>query len=268
MTLEDKRKPASISTNENIAPAWRAFVYENLGTIAGDLAETLFGCEVSSESENHLSAFNAHLKDNSGVVYFNHINLLDGPLVATFLMQKLGGSRGNLKILGGPESRKHFDFSRSLWAPILHLAPLLGLEFTPVVQSYDFVSYSRDERRQLLYKFRLTASRIFSQPGGVIIIAPEETRSYDGTLQPAKEGLAYLRKYGENLRYLPLAIIPKGDFNRDLKLGRVEIKTGNPFPIEEVTTPESPYQRLVDPMMHKLAALLPQHMQGIYQKAA
>ena len=263
MTLENPtpHSAASEQTREKL----RLLSYEFFGTTGWELMQTIFGCEVTPESRQNLNQFNDHLKQGSGVAYFNHINMADGPIIAFFLLKELSGKDGNLKLGGGPVARKHYDFTRSLWAPAFRLADLLGVEIAPVVQSYDIDSYSRTERRSLLVQYRDKAVEVLSRPGGVWAISPEETRGTDGQLQPAKDGLAELHQYGENVLFLPLAIIPKGEFNRKLKLGKIEIAAGQPYRIQEVEREGiQDGQRVVDKMMEKLSLLLPPNMRGVY----
>lgn len=257
-----------LSVRDQIDLWWSGICYEKLvGPLGEKLIETLYGCEVSQESQNNLDALNQHLEHGSAIAYLNHISLADGPLITLFLIDKLGGKNGNLQIFGGPESRKHYDLRRSPSASLLRIAPLLGVKLAPVVQSYDLKSYTRQERHKLLLKFKKNAIRILNHPGGVFMIAPGETRSQDGKLQRAKSGLLDLNNYCSQveLRYQPIAIIPKGTFNRNLGLGKVELKVGNPYSIDEIKQEAcTKHIETLDAMMLRLAELLPPTMRGVY----
>ncbi len=243
--------------------ALRSVWYPALGKALGAAAQRLYGYRVGPDEKENLALLRDYLQRHSAIVYFNHLFLGDGPLVITFLLNNLGDS---IRIISGAESRKHYDFRRDpVNASILRLAYPLGIRLFPVVQHYDRDSYSYGERVRWLRKFVKGAKEILSQPGGIIVIAPEGTRSPDGALQKAQSGLAHLDKYGDSPYFFPVALIPKDEFERGISPGsNFELRTARPFLAEEIL-PEIPEGlSLADGMMLRLARLLPEEMRGVY----
>lgn len=234
-----------------------------MGRALGAAASRLYGYRVRPEDEENLALLRDHLRRHSAVVYFNHLFLGDGPLVIAFLLDALGDS---IRAISAVESRKHYDFRRDpVNASILRLARPLGIRLFPVVQHYDRDSYSFAERIRWLRKLVKGAREVLGQPGGIVIIAPEGTRSPDGALQKAQSGIAHLDRYGNSVRFFPVAIIPRDNFGRGVSFGSVfELKTGRPFLAREIL-PETPEGlSLADGMMLRLARLLPERMRGFY----
>ncbi|HID87292.1 MAG TPA: hypothetical protein EYP55_07920 [Anaerolineae bacterium] len=226
-------------------------------------ARRLYGYRVGAEEGENLALLRDRLRRHSAVVYFNHLFLGDGPLVITFLLDHLGGS---IRVMGAVESRKHHDFRRDpVNASILRLAYPLGIRLFPVVQHYDRAAYSFAERTRRLRRLVRGAKEILSRPGGVILIAPEGTRSPDGALQRAQSGIEHLDRCGSSIYFFPVALIPKDKFERGVSFGSTfEVRTARPFLAKEVL-PEVPEGlSLADGMMLRLAKLLPEEMRGIY----
>lgn len=244
-------------------PALRSVWYQALGKALGAAANRLYGYRVGPEEKKNLALLRDCLKRHSAVVYLNHLFLGDGPLVIAFLLDNLGDS---IRIISAVESRKHYDFRRDpVIASILRLAYPLGIRSFPVVQHYDRDSYSYGEGVRWLRKFVEGAKEILSQPGGIIIMAPEGTRSPDGALQKAQNGLVHLDKYGDSPYFFPVALIPKDKFERGISPGSIfELRTARPFLAKEIL-PEIPEGlSLADGMMLRLARLLPEEMRGVY----
>ena len=236
--------------------------YQVLGKVLGAVARLLYGYQVGPDEKENLTLLRDYLKGGSVVAYFNHIFLGDGPLVITFLLDNLGDS---IRTIGGVESRKHYDFRRNpVNASILRLAHPLGIKLFPVVQHYDQDSYSYEERIGWARKFIKGAKGILGQPGGILVIAPEGTRSPDGTLQKAQSGIEHLDKYGSPY-FFPIATIQRGKFKRGTSLGsKFELRTGRPFLAKEVLREIPEGMSLADGMMLRLARLLPEEMRGVY----
>jgi hypothetical protein len=244
-------------------PALRSVWYPALGKVLGVAAQLLYGYRVGPEEEENLALLRDYLKRHSAIVYFNHLFLGDGPLVITFLLDRLGDS---IRVISAVESRKHYDFRRDpVNASILRLAHPLGIKLFPVVQHYDRDSYSHGEGIRWLRKLVKGAKEILSQPGGIIIMAPEGTRSPDGALQKAQSGITHLDKYGDSPYFFPVALIPKDKFKRGVSPGsNFELRTARPFLAKEIL-PEIPEGlSLADGMMLRLAKLLPEGMRGVY----
>lgn len=121
--------------------------------------------------------------------------------------------------------------------------------------------------------FRL-AQRILDE-GHVLFVFPEGTRSRDGVLQPARDGLALLA-LRTGAPVIPLGIAgshrvwPRGQ-RLPHPGGRVALRVGSPFrPAEELPpgTPRATAKGLVTTIiMRRIAALLPPGQRGSYGDA-
>lgn len=244
-------------------PALRPVWYHALGKVLAAAAQLLYGYRVGPDEKENLALLRACLKQHAAVVYLNHLFLGDAPLVITFLLDNLGDS---IRIISAVESRKHYDFRRDpVNASILRLANCLGIRSFPVVQHYDRDAYGYGERIRWLRKFVREAREVLSQPGGIILIIPEGTRSPDGALQKAQSGIEHLDRYGNSIYFFPVALIPKDKYERGISAGSTfELRTARPFLAKEIL-PEIPVGlSFADGMMLRLARLLPEEMRGVY----
>lgn len=260
---------------ERIIRGLRPVQYQAEGELIWLVANFIYKIErFSRESQQNLAALRKHLRDGSAVLYFNHVFLEDGPFAVLISLKKLGFS---LRAIGGPQSQAHFDEERfPEHARLMRLGSYLGLSFYPVIQHYDKKSYDEKENWRLLKQFLAGSREILSQPGGVILIAPEGTRSQNGCLQPAQTGIEHLRKRkgGPDVYFVPLAIIPKSKFSRERNQGvKVEFRVGQLLRPEEVNIPEGIIETqigevrplgLADGLLIKVAELLPEGMRGAY----
>lgn len=106
--------------------------------------------------------------------------------------------------------------------------------------------------------------------GYILAIAPEGTRNKTGVLIKAQPGVVTLAlRSGTPL--LPIAHWGGEDFSNNIKrLKRTDfhVRVGEPFKLDphgERVTREV-RQQMVDEMMYRLAALLPEHYRGAYAK--
>jgi 1-acyl-sn-glycerol-3-phosphate acyltransferase len=180
------------------------------------------------------------------IIAANHASNLDAPLVGSWLIPKLG-------------RRIHWLGKRELFAwPIVGWVAARG-GVHPV-----------DRGGADVEAFRL-ASRILDE-GHVLFVFPEGTRSPDGALQEARDGLALLA-----LRTgAPIVPIGIGGSNRVWPKGQrlphpgghVVVRVGHPFrPADELApgTDRRTAKGLVTRMiMERIAALLPPSQRGIY----
>lgn len=221
--------------------------------------ERIYGLESQDRSEQNLSLVNDHLKEGSVVVYFNHVSLVDPPALIAYLF----GHLDNMQNIIVPTSRRHHDIKQKPYFDglAIQMATLINVEVLPVVQRKDYHLYSANEQVRLARKFLSRSKEVLGKPGGVLVIAPEGTRSQSGQLQKAESGFEKFGRYGR-VKYVPVGLIPDGKFNRDLWIGGLRFNIGEPFDIEESPTlgglnPE-------DAAMVKLAYLLPENMRGQY----
>jgi 1-acyl-sn-glycerol-3-phosphate acyltransferase len=183
------------------------------------------------------------------IVASNHASNLDVPVIGSWLIPKLGR---RIHWLGKKEL---FD-----WPIIGWVAANGGVH--PV-----------DRGAADVEAFRL-AQRILDE-GHVLFVFPEGTRSPDGALQEARDGVALLAlRTGAPI--VPLGISgsyrvwPKGQ-RLPHPGGRVTVRVGRPFrPADELPedTPRAAAKRLTTEMiMDRIAALLPPGQRGVHGDA-
>ena len=106
--------------------------------------------------------------------------------------------------------------------------------------------------------------------GGVLVIAPEGTRSTTGGLLPAKPGVSYLAAKS-GLPVVPVAVTGTEDERvfadlKRLKRADVCVRVGEPFylPTPKGADRDAILERNTDEIMCRIAALLPQSYWGVY----
>lgn len=102
----------------------------------------------------------------------------------------------------------------------------------------------------------------------MLLIAPEGTRSRDGTLQPAHNGLAFIAHRSKAV-IVPVAITGSPGFSHHVKRLRrtpVHIKLGNPFYLrtDARRLERQAMTDMTNEAMYQLAALLPPDHRGVY----
>lgn len=238
------------------------------------MVHSFWGYQANPKDGDNLSLAREYLKKGPLIVYFNHTSIADGPLIIYYLLDNFGNWA---KIIGGPESRKHFDFCRQPISSLIQrlLFPSLGLRMFPIVQHYDRDSYTDMERFGLLRQF-IKGSEDILRPGGILFISPEGTRSDDGSLKSPQSGIEHLlRISGYPTHLLPVVITPRDSpeeiTRRKYDIGKsFDLKAGRPFSRQEVSDIKIPKNlslpdaTLSDLLMLKLAVLLPEEMRGIY----
>ncbi|MHC1692359.1 MAG: lysophospholipid acyltransferase family protein [Sphaerochaetaceae bacterium] len=105
--------------------------------------------------------------------------------------------------------------------------------------------------------------------GELLAIAPEGTRSKDGTLQEGKAGVAFIA-YRKQVPLLPIVTLGFERFSQNIKHLRrtpITIKVGKPFEIIQKSgrLDAITRQALVDEIMLRLAELMPPDRWGFYQ---
>lgn len=106
----------------------------------------------------------------------------------------------------------------------------------------------------------------------ILAIAPEGTRSQDGCLQQGKGGIAFIaHKKGSPM--VPVAVMGFNDFKKNirrLKRTPVTIRVGQPFEIIQKggRLDADTRQALVDEVMLRMAALMPEEKRGFYKDHA
>jgi len=106
--------------------------------------------------------------------------------------------------------------------------------------------------------------------GGMLVLAPEGTRSKTGALIQAHPGVSYLAaKAGAPI--VPTALTGTEDKNvvgsfRRLRRPKVVVRIGEPFTLPPIpsTDREAALQEYTDEIMCRIAALLPSSYRGVY----
>lgn len=106
--------------------------------------------------------------------------------------------------------------------------------------------------------------------GGVVTIAPEGTRSPDGTLQRGRPGASYLAVRA-GVPVVPVAFTGTMDSEVRARLSRlrrldIEARVGKPFVLPPLTPGdrEAQLQEYTDEIMCHIAVLLPPELRGFY----
>ena len=106
--------------------------------------------------------------------------------------------------------------------------------------------------------------------GGVLAIAPEGTRSPDGTLQEARQGAAFLA-VKSGLLVVPVGVVgcedlvAKDQFKRFRKLD-IKVRVGEPYHLPALSgrDRDAQLEKATDEIMCHIAALLPEDRRGVY----
>ncbi len=211
------------------------------------LAGRIFGRAVSRISIE--GAIDEIPRDGPLIIAANHASNLDAPVVGAWLIPRLG-------------RRIHWLGKRELFA-----WPIVGW----VAANGGVHPVDRDSAD--VEAFRL-ASRILDG-GHVLFVFPEGTRSPDGALQEARDGVALLALRSG----APVVPIGIGGSNRVWPKGRrfphpgghVVVRVGCPFrPADELPagTDRKAAKGLVTRLiMERIAALLPARQRGVYGAA-
>lgn len=184
------------------------------------------------------------------IIASNHASNLDAVVIGAWLTPKLGR---RIQWLGKKEL---FD-----WPVVGWLAAHGGVH--PV-----------DRGGADVEAFRL-AQRILDE-GNVLFVFPEGTRSPDGALQEAHDGVALLAlRTGAPI--VPLGIAgSSGVWKKGQKLphpgGHVTVRVGRPFRVTEVipdgTDRRTAKSLATSAIMGRIAALLPPSQRGVYAEAS
>jgi 1-acyl-sn-glycerol-3-phosphate acyltransferase len=181
--------------------------------------------------------------EDAGIVYYNHIHWLDPVLFC-------GSCRRYAVPLAKIESRS--------W-------PVVGW----LLKWYHVIFITRG----VVDRDALKAAWEVLEDGDIVVISPEGTRSLDGTLQSAKEGLAFIARQVPEAWLMPCAVTGTPKFTWNLRLlthrPHIVLTYGDPF---RFRWPEGKIDRevlaqMTDEAMARLAACLPVEMKGAYRDA-
>lgn len=201
----------------------------------------------------------------SAVVIFNHTFLGDPAIAMNVTSRSLGFEIP----FTAPGSRKHYDWLRHPFdAVAMRLSQPLGIDLIPIVQHYDRSSYSSTTPGKDYREFVSLAKEAVNSQRTVFFIAPEGTRSPDGSLQPAQTGVKHLVRYNPNLWFLPMAIIPDKETKGYGFFSGHEVRVGSAFQKKDIVDDIRRDLEIQDAIMLRVARLLPQFMKGVYEEFA
>ncbi len=173
----------------------------------------------------------------------NHTYVLDGPMLYVFL------KRRNLLAMAKKElwNNKFLGWVMNLWRSIPVDRENMGRE----TMEACFAALERKE---------------------ILAMAPEGTRSRDEKLQQGKAGIAFIA-HKKDVPMVPVVIMGLSNFSRNLKrLKRtpITIAVGEPFEIIKKggRIDAATRDALIDEIMLRMAALMPNEKRGYYQDRA
>lgn len=199
------------------------------------------GKESLAQTQEHLE------KGGSALLISNHASFPDLGLAWEIAKKHL------LPALQGHEppvpaffsSLKHLDSRRKITSRVQSFimrsaAAAEGFYLLPTVQEYDresypdFVSINLSTIRQAL--------KLLNTAGGIVFIAPEETRSKTGALQEAKEGIGVIfssKTAQEKTLAVPIGVVSSHKFHKSGRLwvnpfAKIRVLIGKPFSYQEV----------------------------------
>lgn len=235
------------------------------------LGEHLIRLEV--EGEENLAQADEHLKEGSLLPYINHVSAIDPGLGLKVLLENLKNLSNKPAVFA---SQKHLDQKRGLINSAHSLiirgtAMARKLELLPVVQEYDrnfYPNYVEINRSSLMKGIEIIRSR-----GGILLIAPEGTRSKTGALLEANEGIEKMLFWGRKTALaLPIGIIGTKEFLKSENFiinlfVKIKLVVGKPISYQEAKTYSEKWQLPIkDVLMIKLACLLPEEYWGFYRE--
>lgn len=240
---------------------------ERKGSVIGKISGDFLMQRVSIETidpNNNLAVARKHLETGSVITIFNHFKG-DFFLWARFMKENITPLDNVTALV----AMKYLDSKRSPAAKALDIMfpkweKAYGVRVLPIVQSYDRDNYPNADSINAK-SLRETLRRLKTQ-GTLIAISPEGTRSKDGGLSEAEEGIELLLKLSKSMA-LPLAAEHTNDSSGKLFGSSTRIHVGKPFFAGDIDQEQlqNPDAKKKDLIMQKLAELLPPQNRGFYK---
>ena len=240
----------------------------NLGETVLNVTKTLRH-EVKTPENFELAR--QHLKEGSLIIYLNHFHKLDVPVYGHVLTEQIA-PLDKISILA---AMKQLDPKRGFIAKFQkHAAEDLrktkGLNSILVIQDDEKDLYTNpdDFNRKALRQ----SLEVLKEKGNVLVIAPEGTRSKDGKLQEAKEGMEVLfRLSRKNSLAMPMVLQPFPFLPNKLSIipftTNIEVFAGKPFSYDEIVSEQknNPEKDIKTLMMERMSLLLREQNRGFYR---
>lgn len=251
----------------------RSIEFSSVNQLIAEKFLNKFTYELSEGSAANLAVHRDRLSRTSVVVYFNHFTRDDPFLAGALAVRRLSGSLTGMTVPIGARHFREYGAKSLIHSVVIHHTHLLGIELCPVPQPYyinrNDYNFSASELTSMQRNFIKSAKRVLGNQGGLLLIAPEGTRSPDGGLLEAQPGIEHFNRYGSSVHFSPWAVVPTGPYDREEGLGPVEVRIGAPMTKDEIEARwrEDGKPNVVgftDKLMVGLAELLPFEMRGVY----
>ena len=240
---------------------------ERKGSIIGKVSAEFLMNRATVEiidPDNNLEIARKHLKTGSAIALFNHFKG-DFFLWARVFKENITPLDNVTALV----AMKYMDPNRSLASKTLnHMFPAWekshGVRVLPIVQSYDRANY---ENANTINSTSIKkALKTLKEPGKLIAISPEGTRSKNGGLSEAEEGIELLLKLSKSLA-IPFAAEHAFDSSAKLFGSKTKIHVGKPFFIADIEKDQeqNPGAKKKDLIMQRIAQLLPEQNRGYYR---
>lgn len=235
-----------------------------IGKITGELGLASFPTEVI-HTQNFRRA-KEHLKRGSVIFLFNHIDTFDllplGKTIEEYLT--------SLDHVFAMFAMKYLDPNRSIGSKIksniIHSwEQSFGITALPIVQTKESETEVYQDAKEINRSSLNKAIEILQQPGNVLCIAPEGTRSTTGGLLPAQRGFELLlRKSQEHTLAQPVAVV-----HTKIRpiVTRTRIIVPESFTYAEIKAEQEahPDLTITDLTMRRIARELPPQNRGYYK---
>lgn len=215
---------------------------------------------VKIRNAENFDAARKHLEIGSVIVYFNHFARFDTIIYGKTIRDNLT----SLDNVGSWVAMKYVDPLRNkLFSTLLHSwEEAYGITLFPIVQPADKDKY--EHAGNISRRSFIEALEYLREPGRVLGVAPEGTRSNTGQLLKAERGFGSLLRKSEYSIALPLA----GVHSRAIPLvSNTTVVVGESFSYEEIEREQKqhPDKTIADLAMMRIARLLPEANRGYYK---
>ncbi|MBI3985025.1 MAG: 1-acyl-sn-glycerol-3-phosphate acyltransferase [Candidatus Levybacteria bacterium] len=232
--------------------------------------------DIVSESRS-LERTRSHLKQGRPlIVVINHTHSLDTVVIGHAVEDYISP----LDRVAGVTALKHSDPDRHKFDKTVKRHEYMLIELGQKSRKFRilrFVQRSEEERRyykdhpqalggKSIMRFNFDSGNEaieILREGGIVMIAPEGTRSKDGNMQEAQTGTeGLLERVKDNGLVLPASVLPID--------GKFRVVFGEPFSYEDLMREQAqhPQIKLKDLIMRKVARLVPRGRRGFYENLA
>lgn len=243
-----------------------------LGKVVGEAILSAFFTEVIHTQ--NFSRTREHLQRGGKVIFYsNHIHRFDSEPVAKAIIEYVGPLDEHTYLMAAMQYR---DPDRKENAALVKTTGFMQRAFR-----FNFVTVVQDKpeekirypkwRRINMDAFNKIVTVLEEEPGAIVYIYPEGTRSQTGALAEAKTGLEkLLERAGSDVIVQPMVIIPPANNKIKPLTMRTRIIVPKPFTYQEILAEQkaNPGLSVTDLSMVKLARELSPQYRGFYAQMA